>query len=374
MNKVWWVVGLVVIAAIIYGVVGSPATPAGPIKIGYVGPLTGDAAAYGQEMKRAVDYRIAQINAAAGENGQTFEVIYEDGKCAGAEAVSAFQKLVDVDGVKVVLGGACSSETLAISPLANEKKVLLLSALSSNPKIEDEGPFTFSLSYSDSMTGQQLAKAVSGYKKIAMITEQNDYNVGVHDVFVASLKQYPNAAIVADETFPKGNVDFRGILEKVKAAGPDAVVLNPNIGATAENLIKQMAALKNWTGYKLFGAIAYLADASRASVGQFAEGMTIIDVPNVTAPEFVSHFKAIETQYGTLNNLGSYYVASTLDAVDLLTSQIVKHGNDPVKIQQDLSTGAFKGFVGDIVFAGNNYFTFSTPGVYMVTEGKAVLR
>jgi branched-chain amino acid transport system substrate-binding protein len=287
---------------------------------------------------------------------------------------SAFQKLTDIDGVKIILGGLCSSETLAMSPLANEKKVLLLSPMSSNPKIEDEGPFTMSLSYSDKMTGEQLAKAVSGFKKVAMISEQNDYNVGVHDSFAAALKAYPTAVFVSDETFPKNASDFRGTLAKVKATSPDVLVLNPNPGTTATNLLKQLAEMKTWTGYKLYGQIAYIGDASRTAVGKFAEGMTIIDVPTINSADFKTISDAIVAQSGTLNDIGSYYVASTLDDLDLLTSEITKLGNDATKVQQDLSTGSFNGFVGPISFGGNNFFKFTTPGVYIVQDGKAVLQ
>ena len=376
MKKIVWLVVLVLVLIVIYSVSGGskPGVTTGPIKIGVVAPLSGDAGMYGPQIRAAADHQLKQINDAAGVSGQTFELVYEDGKCTGTEAVTAFQKLTDVDGVRVVIGGFCSSETLAMSPIANTKQIVLVSNGSSNPKIENEGPYTFSLSYSDSIVGQQLAKAVSGAKRVAIITEQNDYNVGIHDVFVESLKQYPGVTLVSDETFTKGGSDFRGVLAKMKATNPDAIVLNPNVGVTAENLLKQLAEMKTWTGYKLYSQIAYLSDPVRASSGSFSEGMTIIDAPTINDEKFTTALQAIEANYGTVKDLGNYYTAATMDAVTVATTLAKEYGNDPVKIQQALSTGSWTGYIGQIQFAGNNFVKFDKSGLYVVQGGKAVLQ
>ncbi len=375
----WWVVGLIVVVVAVYFIVtgssGSSPVAGKTVKIGFVGPLSGDAAALGEEMQKTVSHRVKQINNENGEGGVKFEVVFEDGKCSGADSVGAFQKLTNIDGVKVILGGACSSETLGMTPLADQNKILLLSAASSNPKIEGIGKYVFSLSYSDKKTGEDLAKEMSVYKKVAVITEQNDYNIGIRDTFLNELKNSPSVTVVANETFPKGASDFRNTLEKVRQTGPDAVLLNPNVGVTAENLLRQMAEMKTWTGYKLFGQFAYLLDPSRASVGSFSEGMVIIDAPNVNSPELLAIEDAImKEEGGTLDNLGHYYTASTLDAINLITSLIEKEGNDPSKIQEDLSSGKFKGYIGDIEFGGHNFVRLTLSGKYVIQNGKAVLQ
>lgn len=377
-NKAWyWILGIVIVAIVVYlavGGAGKVSPVAGQtVKIGFVWPLSGDAAAYGQDAQKVVAYRLDQINQKAGDNGVKFEVVYEDGKCTGNDAVSAFQKLVDVDGVKFILGGGCSSETLGMAPLAETNKVVVLSAGSSNPKIEDLNDYVFSLSYSDKKTGEDLAKEMSVYKKVAVITEQNDYNIGIRDTFLETLKQYPNVTVVANEAFPKGGTDFRGVLEKIRQAGPEAVLLNPNVGVTAENLLRQIAEMKNWTGYKLYGQFSYVADSVRSVAGNFTEGMVIIDAPSVTSPELAAMKEAIKEAKGTtLDNLGGYYTASTIDHIDLITSLITKLGNDPEKVRQEMSTGQFKGFIGDIAFNGNNFVQLGIGGKYVVKDGKVI--
>jgi ABC-type branched-subunit amino acid transport system substrate-binding protein len=94
----------------------------------------------------------------------------------------------------------------------------------------------------------------------------------------------------------------------------------------------------------------------------------------MTDPAFLALSAKIEAEKGTLKDLGSYYTASTLDTVDLLTSLITKYGNDPVKVQKELSTGSFKGFIGDIKFDGNNFVRFNLSGTYIIKDGKPVLQ
>ena len=80
------------------------------VKIGFIAPLTGNAAALGQDDKAGVVHYF-ELNPTI--DGKTVEVIYEDGKCNGQDAANAAQKLVNVDKVQVIIGGLCSGETLA---------------------------------------------------------------------------------------------------------------------------------------------------------------------------------------------------------------------------------------------------------------------
>ncbi|MFA5870922.1 MAG: ABC transporter substrate-binding protein [Candidatus Paceibacterota bacterium] len=379
MNKKSIVIAVVAIIVVVLLVVfgGGTKSPVSgqTVKIGVIGPMSGDAAAYGQELQKVVSYRIAQINAKAGPNDPKFEAIYEDGKCSGNDSVNAFQKLTTIDGVKIILGGFCSSETMPISSLANENKILIISPASSNPKIEGSGSFVFTLSYSDKKIAEDLAKEMSVYKKVAIITEQNDYNIGVRDAFLEAIKNYPNVQVVSNETFAKGSSDLRSLLEKVKVTQPEAVLLNPNGGTTAETLLRQIAEVKNWSGYKLYGQFSYIPDNIRSSVGTFTEGMTIIDAPTLSDPEFIKlRDDIVAIKGGKLDSLGSYYTASTLDGIDIITGLISKLGNDSEKVGRALSTEQFKGFIGDISFSGKNFVKLNISGKYIIEDGKAVLQ
>ena len=72
------------------------------VRIGYVGPLTGDAASFGVDTLNGAKIAVDEINAAGGINGKKVELIAEDGKCNGADATAAAQKLVNVDQVVAI--------------------------------------------------------------------------------------------------------------------------------------------------------------------------------------------------------------------------------------------------------------------------------
>lgn len=357
--------------AVVWSAKNRGAEEAGTVKIGFIGPLSGDAAVYGEEAQRVLNYRLAQINA---EKGTKFQIIWEDGKCSGSDAVNAFQKLTDIDGVKVIIGGFCSSETLGIAPLTWEGKALAVSGWSSNPTIEGASPYVFTLSYSDQVIGETLAAEMSKFSRVAIITEQNDYNVGIKNVWEKKIAEFSDVQVVANEVFPKGGSDFRNMLAKVRQLNPEAVLLNPNAGVTAENLLKQLAEMKNWTGYKLFSQFAYLADSTRSAVGNFAERMTIVDAPDLTNPDFLAYKTEVEAAQGPIPTLGNYYTASGIDALNIVTSLIRELGNDQKAVRDALAGRTFNGYLGSIYFGGKNFKQGSRGGVYLVENGKAVYR
>jgi len=345
------------------------------VKLGSILPMSGDASAYGIEMKRALDYRMNEVNAEAEKNGYKIELIIEDGKCDGSSAVNAFQKLTDVDGVKFILGGGCSSESLGIAPLLADKHVVALSAFSSNPEIEGKSPNLFSLSYSDKLVGEGLTAELGKYKKVALISEQNDYNQGIKKIVEATLKEkYPDAQVVSNEEFPKGSTDFRNMLDKVKSSGAEVVLLNPNVGVTAESLLKQIAEIKDWK-VKYVTQFAYLNDKILGIAPETAEGMVIVDVPSISDEKFVDYKAKIVAANGTLDNLGSFYTATALDSLNILTKLYVDTKGDADAAQKALSTDTFTGWSNStLTFGGKSFVQGVNVAVYIVKGGKAELQ
>jgi len=346
------------------------------IKLGFVMPMSGDAAAYGEQVQRVVDYYLPIINERYKDKNIKFEAVYEDGKCTGNDAVSAMQKLTDIDGVKFIVGGICSSETLAMAPLSKDGHVLILTPGSSNIAIEGASPYLFSFSYRDDVIGNKIAAESSQYKSVAIISEQNDYNVGLRKNWLEGMKNYPDTKIVADETFPKGATDFRSILEKVRKANPDVIFLNPNAGATAEDLIKQLAEMKDWNNYKLFGQFSYTSPEALKAAPTKSEGMIIVDAPSVNNPELLALKKDIENMKGSLADWGTYYTAATIDTLNIATSLIVELGNDPQAVRQALVTREFNGYIGNNINFKNSSFTSTgtNVSVYVVKNGVAELQ
>lgn len=198
------------------------------IKIGVVLPLTGDGAAYGQKEKNGIELAIQQVNESGGINGKKIKAIYEDSQGVPAPAASAVQKLINIEKVQVIIGDAFSSPTLAMVPIADQSKVVIMSPSASSPKLSGASPFFFRVWPSDTSEGAKMAEvAVHTLKlnRFAVIYGNNDYSLGLKDVFVGKVEELEKE-VVSIEAYNEGDSDFRTQLTRIKEKSPDAIYMS----------------------------------------------------------------------------------------------------------------------------------------------------
>lgn len=241
--------GLVVAIVVIWGgfkMFGGGPQLEGPLKIGAVLPLTGNGAAYGTPIQKAANLAVEEINAAGGIDGNPIELIWEDGKCEGEPSTTAAQKLVNIDKVSFIVGGACSSEALAMANITSPAKVLLISPSATSPDLTTEGgDYFFRLSPSDALAGSIAADYAYnelGAKKVAIIHENTDYAQGLANVFSEGFTAH-GGEVAVTESFNTTDVDFRTALLKVKEAEVDVLYLAPQTPAPGTQLARQASQL-----------------------------------------------------------------------------------------------------------------------------------
>lgn len=246
--KLFWGLVLLAVIVVIVAVARTPGGPSnadlpeGPIKIGFVAPLTGDGAAYGIPIQRAGELALADINQSGGILKRQLEVVWEDGKCDPKDATAAAQKLINIDKVSAIFGGVCSSETLAMAPLAEAAKVLVVSPSSTSPDLTTAGEFIFRTAPSDAAAGAVAAEYAYnklGSRKAAVISETKDYTQGLRKVFTERFKAL-GGEVVVDETFNTGDTDFRTQILKLKNAAPDVVYLLPQTPTPGVLILQQL--------------------------------------------------------------------------------------------------------------------------------------
>lgn len=197
------------------------------ITVGALLPLTGPGATYGEAAKRGMDLAMEQINAEGGINGQKLHIQYEDTQGDPKSGVAAFQKLVTIDKVQAVLGDLLSSVTLSVAPIANKRQVVLFSPASSSPMLTDAGDYVFRNCPSDVYEGTVMgdyALATLGIQRVAILRINNEYGVGIGDVFKKAFTA-KGGMIVAEESFAEDANDFRTQITKIASVNPDAVYL-----------------------------------------------------------------------------------------------------------------------------------------------------
>ncbi len=351
-----WIVGIVVVAAIIVGTMnardskdGVNTAAKGPIKIGVIEPLTGGAAAYGEVGKNGFDMAVEEINAKGGINGQKVEVVYEDSKCNGKDALTAAQKLISIDKVQYLVGAMCSSEVLGVLPLT-EIQPMIFFGEGSSADITGKGKYFFRTWPSDALSSKALADFVTPtYKKIAIITEKTDYAVALEKSFSEHVKKN-GAEIIASETFVSDVKDFRQMLSKIKATNPDALFINPQAGQNGAIIAKQARGLGINAQFITF----FFTGDEYVKSGPAVNGTIILDVPSLDTnrPISVQYFDKYKTKYNSANY--PFVGAQMYDYAYLLKQAIEKNGHDADKIATYLrGLDQYKGVIGDFSFDQN---------------------
>lgn len=338
------------------------------IRIGSVGPLTSDLAYIGENMKAAVELASEEINAAGGIKDKKIEIIYEDGKCDPKEAANAANKLINIDKVTAIIGGLCSSETLAMAPLAEKSKVILLSAGSTNPGITSAGDYIFRNVPSDSFQGVYAARYVKtklNKNRVALLKCLSDWCLGVNDSFKAEFVKL-GGEIVGEEAFPQDSRDLRGQLVKIKSANPELVYFVSYTEGTIVGL-RQMREL----GIKapVFGADAWSDPKIWESVKGDGEGAMYLEPANKAYPQSFVDALSKKTGGREIN----VYAPRAYDALKILASVMEIAGTDIDLIKKGIYNVAdYKGIADNYTFDANGDIMNADYSVREVRGGKAV--
>lgn len=192
------------------------------VKIGAVQPLSGKISVYGEGFQRAIDLAVEEINNAGGIKGKKLEVVYEDNLSTAQGSVSALQKLISIEKLPVVIGPAASSNFLAACPIAQREETVFIGAESAASDISKCGSYVFRVFPSDMLQGIGVAELAQelGYSEVALTYINNDWGVGLADVFKSKFK----GKIVEEFAHDEGKADYRSEIMRLKRKKPVAVV------------------------------------------------------------------------------------------------------------------------------------------------------
>lgn len=183
-------------------------------KIGVIAPLTGIVASYGEDIQKGV--LAADISSSS--------IIFEDDKCEPAPAVSAFNKLVNVDNASIIIGPGCGSPQEAIVPLLKDKEaVVIVSSAASQNLFEQSGGKFFNTQYSLESEAAFLADKMleRDLKKLVVISYQNAFSQTVADSFKANFK----GEVAREIKFAENSSDITTEIAKLKGLDYDAILV-----------------------------------------------------------------------------------------------------------------------------------------------------
>ncbi len=189
-----------------------------PIKIGAILPLSGKAASYGQSAQEAIELAL--------ENNKNFEIVYEDSQGQPTLGVNAVNKLINFDKVSIILGPIMSSVTLAVAPIAEENKIILIT-ISSNPQITEAGDYIFRNREKASQQSEKIAEFIFkelNIKEIATLYSNDDTGKGHYSTLIKNFEKLGGKILISETYEPTIN-DFRTQLTKIKNVNPKVIYL-----------------------------------------------------------------------------------------------------------------------------------------------------
>ena len=297
-----------------------------PFRIGVMESVTGPGETYGRVAVQAKQMAVDEINAAGGINGRMLELIVEDEKCNAQDSITAYRKLTDVDGVKIILGTSCSGAMLGAAPLAEADSVIMFSGLATNPDIADAGDYIFRTSLNDAQLGIDTGNLLweDGVKTLATITEATDYAEGVRRTTVEQFLKV-GGELLGEERYASDVTDFRSQLTKLIGANPDAIHIAAQAEFSGGTVVKQIREL----GYEgpLYSEIVPVGTTALEIAGDAATGLkaviTDLDPGNETAQNMLARFR---TRYGYITI--PWYLGSAYDDVYITAECLKQTGDD----------------------------------------------
>jgi branched-chain amino acid transport system substrate-binding protein len=288
-------------------------------KVGIMLPLSGPSASIGERAKNGIELAISDIK----QKGVTISPIFNDDKGESATAVSIVNKLINVDSIKVIIGTLKSDPLLAIAPIAEKNKVLVLSPTAGASAISQAGDFIFRNIETPDIHGIEDSKFFKdrGIEKVAILMANASNAQSYGNSFVNHFKEL---GIITDNiSYNQDEIDFRTILIKILEKNPDGIFIGVATAKDAGIIVKQIREI----GYKGTILMSVAADAKEffEIAGKYSND-SYVSVPyfNPEVEPAKSFNISYNQKYGTTADAFS---ANSYDAMMLVYNAIDKCGD-----------------------------------------------
>lgn len=365
-------------------IVAGPASA--EVKFGQITPITGASSVVGVDMQRGAELALERINAGydvpqnAGDPvkvgpgllGEPLTLIVEDDESRPPAAMDAVQKLVNVDGVSVVIGEYSSGRTLPTGQFTSENNVIQISTGANSPMLRDVKPYFMSsigLATAQGPVLVDLAVKLTGAKKIATLLPNNPFGVGVE---IATCEAAVAAGIecVASIRYEEQKTDYRPELRQISAPEPDAVVFFA-YGADAALIMRQAYELGMDAGNKWIGTEVSNWEADVKDAPQVAEGIRGIE--HAVGGDFydTEYVKAYTEKFGEAPTTA--FGAFAYDATMMAALGVQMAGStDPAAVKAAIieASKTYKGLTGDMSMDADGFRAVQSYGTFIFTNGK----
>jgi branched-chain amino acid transport system substrate-binding protein len=343
--------GLVFGTLTIAGLAPGAAARADEINIGVAGPMTGELAAFGEQLRRGSEMAVKDINAAGGVLGKQVKLVVGDDQCDPKQAVQVANDLVK-QGVAFVAGHYCSGSSIPASAVYSEEGIIEMTPASTNPAYTEDPAAkgiktVFRTCGRDDkqgvFAGPWLAKSYPG-KNVAILDDKSAYGQGLANETQKNMEA-SGMKTALRETYTAKEKDFSALISKMKEAKIDVVYVGGY-----HNDVALMMRQGREQGFKAdFVSADAMNTAEFWSIsGPAGEGLRFSDAASAinldSAKQVVEEFKAE-------NYTPEGYTLSTYAAIQAWAQAATKAGStDGAKVADALRANDFKTVIGDVGF------------------------
>ena len=280
--------------------------------------------------------------------------LYLKSQQTAAEAVSAVRKLIDVDKVVAIIGDNVSGPTVALVPITDAAKIPVVSPSASSPKLSGMSKYFFRVYPSDTAEGGFVAEVAAtqlGLRRVAVLYVNNDFGVGLRDVFSKAFIA-KGGQVISAQGYNENQTDFRPYLTRLKGTSPDGIYLAGYYkdGGAILRQAKELGVNARFLGSTTHEDPQLLEIAKDAADGLLYPYSTGYDEKS-TERAVVDFRTSFKSKYGKEPGL---VAALGYDCARLLVDAIEARGPSSEAIRDFLSNAkGYPGAAGEITFDQN---------------------
>ncbi|MDE0241218.1 MAG: ABC transporter substrate-binding protein [bacterium] len=339
-----------------------------PIRLGGIAPLSAPGAVTAGTVQRvSMQIAVEKINAAGGVLGCEVELIIGDSEGLPEKGAVLFEKLISQNNVAAIVGVFHSSVGIVIKKLAHKKNVPVVFSSPWNDQITaTKLPEVFRiapLSSEATALYWKFAASIPGTRKVVLVTENSDYGIPAAEVTKKGLESVGIEATTFAVDI--GTFDFSGIVQRVNAEGPDAIIVLLT-GETSFNF--QQQAAENGIGPGDLPFVCNILAAESTAFWNNVPDGNYCFVGRVGLPEALYNdaAKAFAATYRerTSKDAVESYAIEAYDAAGLLAAAIEQAGStDGAAIIAALEAIEYDGALGTVSFPYGQHNDTAAAGV-----------
>lgn len=366
---------LIVVSMVLVGVLAPGCEPTDEtIDIGSILCMTGALSAMGHLISQGAILAVEEINDDGGVLGKNLTITIEDSATNDATAFEAYKKLVEVDGVEVIVGPMISGAVMSSGAYAELNEVAMVSPSATSPLItlQTWKEWALRTCTGDHFQGQVIADIIidEGYNATAFMVQDTPYGIGI-ELVVTEILEAANVTIVETIRYDEEALTYTTELQIIKDAGADVIVqvgYHTDSAKVYENADSLGLNATPWlVAEGVYGLVASEYPAAAAFMAEAPLlGCTLIPEPG--EPYYDDFVAAYEARWAESPGV---YCDTVYDAVNLIALAIEEAGEyDGAAIKDALyEVGAnYTGASGDINWDELGDRAHATYGVWDYVE------